>query len=178
MGRVVARGFGLGFLIGVAWGALARVFMRLVSTEPSFSWVGTGMILALAGLFWGLVGIVVAARADGRSRWWRLAALPGMVLFASQGLLLLPGAIVVAVGLAARSVGLRFALVALGSGGTYWLATVLDDERFLAPRYQSLGYLVAAICVAWLGVGFHAWWRRWPTRPTTAIREPSTAAVR
>ena len=45
-------GFGLGFLVGGRAGAvLARVFMRLVSTEPRFSWAGTLLILAFAGLF-------------------------------------------------------------------------------------------------------------------------------
>ena len=34
------RGAAAGLALGVAWGALARVFMRLLATEPSFSGSG------------------------------------------------------------------------------------------------------------------------------------------
>lgn len=176
MGTLLA-GLGRGVAIGLAWGVVARVFMRLLSTEPSFSWAGTIGIVGFACVFWGLVGLVAAARSAGRSRWWRVAPLPGLILFAGPGMVLLPGAVVVALGLAVRRAALRWTLAALGGAGTYWLLTVLDDDRFLAPRTQSLGLLLASVSVVWLGVGVHAWWRRWPAGSATAADgEPATAS--
>ena len=146
MGALFA-GFGKGAAIGLAWGLVARLFMRLISTEPSFSWLGTVTILAFASLLWGLIGVVAAARANGRSRWWRLAPLPGLILFAGPGMILLPGAIVVSAALAMRRVALRVAFLAIGLGGTYWAFNAFDDDRFLPARTQTLGYLLAVVTV-------------------------------
>ena len=44
----------LGFLLGFAWGVVARVWMRLITTAPEFSWVGTRGIIGTAG-FAGLI---------------------------------------------------------------------------------------------------------------------------
>lgn len=177
MGALFA-GFGKGAAIGLAWGLVARLFMRLISTEPSFSWLGTAMILAFASLLWGLIGVVAAARAAGRSRWWRVAPLPGLILFAGPGMILLPGAIVVSAALAMRRVALRVAFLAIGLGGTYWAFNAFDDDRFLPARTQTLGYLLAVVTVAWLGVGFHLWWRRWApdAKPATAAGERTAEA--
>jgi hypothetical protein len=176
--RSLFAGFARWFLMGLAWGAVARVFMRLITTSPEFSWAGTGMILAFAGLFWGLIGLVVAARRAGRTRWWRLAPLPGLILFAGAGMILVPGAIVVAAALATRRLALRVALLAIGLGGTYWAFNAFDDDRFLPPRTQTLGYLLAVVAVAWLGAGLHTWWRRWTadSKPATAAGEPTVEA--
>ena len=177
MGALFA-GFGKGAAIGLAWGLVARLFMRLISTEPSFSWLGTVTILAFASLLWGLIGVVAAARANGRSRWWRLAPLPGLILFAGPGMILLPGAIVVSAALAMRRVALRVAFLAIGLGGTYWAFNAFDDDRFLPARTQTLGYLLAVVTVAWLGAGFHLWWRRWApdAKPATAAGERTVEA--
>ena len=176
--RALFAGFARWFAVGVAWGALARLFMRLVSTSPEFSWAGTGLILAFAGLFWGLIGVVAAARANGRSRWWRVAPLPGLILFAGAGMILLPGAIVVSAALAMRPVALRMALLAIGLGGTFWAFNAFDDDRFLPARTQTLGYLLAVVTVAWLGAGMHLWWRRWApdAKPATAAGERTVEA--
>lgn len=169
-------GLARGVVVGLGWGVLARLFMRLVSTEPAFSWAGTLMIVALGVVFWGLVSLVAAARSQGRSRWWRLAGLPSLILFVGQGIVFLPGALLVAAGLAVRTAWQRAALVVSGLGGTYWLLTVVDDERFLAPRTQALGYAIAAICAGMLGVGLYQWLRRWSPRaglPGGATRGPA-----
>jgi hypothetical protein len=87
------RGLGVGLLLGAGWGVLARGFMRLLTTEPSFSWEGTSFIVGIFAVAGALVGLVHAARAAGRSGWWRLAGLPTALVFFGQGLLLLPGAV-------------------------------------------------------------------------------------
>ncbi len=172
----LVAGLALGALAGIAWGAIARVFMRLISTEPSFSWAGTLGIVGLGVVFFGLVGLVAAARSQGRRRRWRLVALPGLILFAGQGLVFLPGAVLVAAGLAARAAWQRAALLVTGLAGTYWGLTLLDDEQFLQPRTQSLGFLLATVCTALLGVGLHVWLRRWPAPQPVAETVPSPAA--
>jgi hypothetical protein len=170
------RGLGRGVLIGIVWGVLARLFMRLITTVPEFSWGGTLFIVGLSVVFWGAVGLVRAARTGGRSRWWRLAGLPAGLLFASLGLLLLPGAALVAAGLAVRAAGLRAVLLVSGLAGTYWLLTLLDDERILQPRTQSLGFILAVVCSGMLGVGLHELLRRWPAPAEAVATAPSPAA--
>ncbi len=72
--RVLLRGAALGFALGATWGVLARVWMRLISTEPEFSWVGTLSIVGLAAVLGAGVGVgrmprdVRAARRGGPSR--------------------------------------------------------------------------------------------------------------
>ena len=76
---------GLG--LGLLWGVAARVWMRLINpTNPEFSWAGTLMILTLAALLGLGVGLLAAAKVKGARRWWRLAVVPGLLIFASQGL--------------------------------------------------------------------------------------------
>ena len=52
----------LGFLVGVAWGVVARVWMRLISTSPEFSWAGTLGIFAATGICGLALGVIHAAR--------------------------------------------------------------------------------------------------------------------
>ncbi len=98
------RGLAAGLLGGALWGVVARVFMRLLSDNPEFSWEGTLGIVGASAVAGALVGLVHGARVTGRSRWWRLAALPGVLLFAGPGSLLLPAAVGMAVVLLGRPV--------------------------------------------------------------------------
>jgi hypothetical protein len=81
---------GRGFALGVAWGLVARIWMRLISTDPEFSWSGTIAILVLAGIAGLSLGLIHGSRAQGRSRWWLLAVVMVLPLFASPGLPFLP----------------------------------------------------------------------------------------
>lgn len=55
--------------LGLAWGILARIWMRLVSTNPEFTIAGTAGILAIATLFGAFAGLAFAARRRGLRRW-------------------------------------------------------------------------------------------------------------
>lgn len=88
------RGAALGLALGAAWGITARMWMRLISTNPGFSWSGTLIIVGLAALLGTGVGLVDAALHTGRSRWWRLAVLPGLPLLLGPGTLLAPSFLV------------------------------------------------------------------------------------
>lgn len=66
VGTVVA-----GALLGLAWGVLARVWMRLISTVPEFSWGGTAFILVSPTIIGLLAGLALVARRRG----WRAAGV-------------------------------------------------------------------------------------------------------
>lgn len=77
-----------GFVLGAAWGLAARVWMRLISTDPGFSWSGTMLIVTAAAVGGLGLGLVSGARAAGRSWWWRTAALLAFpIVAAPQGIL-------------------------------------------------------------------------------------------
>ena len=94
MTLLLLRGAALGLALGAAWGVLARVWMRLITTDPAFSWSGTLLIVGLAALLGAGVGLVDAALRAGRSRWWRLAVVPGLLLLLGPGILLAPSFVV------------------------------------------------------------------------------------
>ncbi|WP_270888442.1 hypothetical protein [Pedococcus sp. 5OH_020] len=148
---------GLG--LGAAWGALARIWMRLVSTDPQFSWPGTLLIVLLGAVFGLLVGIAWRARTStGWRRWLRLLAVPGLVLFAGQGLPLAPGFLVAGPlvrrrGLLPRGVA---AAALVGPALTFWWFERFDDETMTAaPARVQLSFLlgmpVLATALAWAG---------------------------
>jgi hypothetical protein len=138
----------------VVWTALARLFMRWVSTEPGFSWAGTLGIAAAALIAFVLTGFVGAALAKGWSGWWRLVALPGLLVFAGPGMVLLPAAIGSAAGVRLRRSWLRVSALLLGLGGNFLLLRSGVDENWLQPRTIVLGNVLAVACGAWLGVQF------------------------
>lgn len=155
-------GLVLGVALGAGWGILARVFMRLVSTSPEFSWAGTLLIVGLSALLGAGIGLVAGARAAGRTRWWRLAPVPGLFLFASPGMVLLPGAVGVALAASVRRVWLRALLCVAGLGVT--LAPALgseDGEPVLRSAAVWAGVGLVVVATVLLGLGFHVWWRRW-----------------
>jgi hypothetical protein len=138
----------------VVWTALARLFMRWVSTEPGFSWAGTLGIGAAALITFVLTGFVGAALGRGWSGWWRLAAIPGLLIFAGPGAVLLPAAVGAAVAVRVRRGWLRVAALVVGLGGDYLLLRAGVDEAWLQPRTIVLGNVLAVACGAWLGVRF------------------------
>ena len=89
-----ARYAAMGFALGAGWGVLARVWMRLISTSPEFTWAGTLSIVLTAAVIGLALGVVHAARRRGGSRWWRLLALSVPVLFLSPGIVLFPAAVI------------------------------------------------------------------------------------
>lgn len=151
------EGAGVGLLLGAAWGVAARVWMRLISDQPEFSWAGTLFIIGLAALFGASTVAAATALRQGRSGWWRLLATPGLLLFASQGIALLPGFLVASVGLSRRSrVGhVVAALGVLVVPVLLWRQFRLDDVTMLpaSARAQAamlVGMPLLGLAQAWM----------------------------
>jgi hypothetical protein len=133
--------------------------MRLLSTAPEFSWFGTSMIVGFSAVFGAGVGIAAAARgARGWRRLLRLGFLPGMVLFAGQGMVFLPALLVGGPLLRRRALVARaVAVLALtGPAVLLWWDGRLDEETMnTAPLRVQVVLLVGmpllSAALAWAG---------------------------
>jgi hypothetical protein len=67
--------------LGLIWGVAARIWMRLISTQPEFSIPGTTAILLITTLFGTFVGLAFAARQHGWRRWGHYGARSLVVTF-------------------------------------------------------------------------------------------------
>jgi hypothetical protein len=88
---MIPAGLAFGALVGVA----SRAWMRLISSDPEFSWAGTLFIVAVFA-FAGLTqGIALAVRTRGW-RWWpqlpvrAVAAFAALLLGGGAGIVMLP----------------------------------------------------------------------------------------
>ena len=172
----VVRGLVAGLGLGLAWGVLARGFMRLLATDPSFSWSGTLFILGIAAVAGACVGLVHAARVAGRSRWWRLAALPALALFAGPGMALAPAAVGMAMVLrGGRVVRVAGAVLVTGSP----LLVVVSAQPLGTTSTQLAGVALMVLSAAPLGWGVAEVVCRWPARRRAATPAPvGPAALR
>jgi hypothetical protein len=84
-----------GTVLGLALGVVARLWMRLISDDPEFSWSGTLFIVIAFGVFGTGQGLAWAARHVG----WRrpgvtaarvLAVVLALPIFAGAGAIMLP----------------------------------------------------------------------------------------
>ena len=96
------RSTALGLAGGAGYAVCLRAWMRLVSTDPEFSWGGTGYIVGAFAVLGAMAGLVTA----GRRRGWRRLLLGtravGIVLstgcFVAAGTLMLPTIVPAALG--------------------------------------------------------------------------------
>ncbi|MGA9749610.1 MAG: hypothetical protein WBQ50_19325 [Nocardioides sp.] len=162
-----------GLLLGAGWGVLARVWMRLISTQPEFTWTGTSMIVGFAALAGGLLGGVEVARRSGRGQGWRLLAIPGLVLFAGAGLVLLPALVLGGWAWGSRRVAALRALavlVPLAVPVWLWTSAMSEADRLLiSPWAFFVGIYALSAALAAAG---SLWFARWPrpvSRTTTEV---------
>ena len=140
--RSAAAGFGLGLL----WGITARTWMRLISTEPQFTWAGTATILGFTSITGLTLGILYGVRQAGRSRWWRALAVLCLPTFAGAGMVFLPafllGGLLYLHHLWARLVGAAGILL---SHRALW-ASLNGDS--INPWYLYSGFFVLSVTLA------------------------------
>jgi hypothetical protein len=156
---------GTGLALGAVWGVLARVWMRLVSTAPGFSWTGTLMIIGFAAVAGGLLGLVLAARRHRRRAAWRLVALPGLVLFAGAGIVLLPALLLGGWAWGSRRPGLLRAAAALPLLAipiVMWQSAPRIDQLLLSPVTFVGGFYLLSLTVA--AAAGSVWFAPWPSR--------------
>jgi hypothetical protein len=164
----MVRGLAGGALAGAGWGVVARLFMRLLSDDPQFSWAGTLGILGVATVAGACVGLVRAARLAGRSAWWRVAALPALVLFLGPGSLLLPSMVGMAMVLRGRPV-----VRALGAVLVVFGPVVVVSGSPPPTAAQVGGLALMVLSCAPLGWALGEVVRRWHPGP---VPEPSADA--
>ena len=169
----------LGFLLGVSWGVVARVWMRLITTAPEFSWRGTLGIIGTAGFAGLIFGLLHAVRTRGGSRWWRLLALAALVAFHGLGVLLLPAVIGGGWGLRRGIFGRVLAVVALLSAPAALIALSWDSIDTYAGPYPLPvflgiaigGVLVLVVTAAWGSSTALGPWERHEARRSTGWTE-------
>ena len=173
------RAAALGAVTGAAWGVLARIWMRLISGNPEFSWTGTLLIIGFAALLGGGVGLAAQARLAGRSRWWTLAVVPGLVLFLSPGMVLAPCFLVGSLAYAQRGRILRavgWAVIALSIVGSTLLAVLVPEPGAETTPGLVITFLIGfslmAITLAWAGSYI------WRPRPRSAPAKGNPAEHR
>lgn len=138
--RAAAAGLGL----GLAWAVAARIWMRLISTDPEFSWAGTGFILG-AGAVTGLgLGIMYGLRLAGRSRWRRLLILCCLPLFAGPGMVFAPVVFVGGLAFSGRGPWSRVAGWTAIAGATALVLT----EKTPSTVVLGAGFFVLAVALA------------------------------
>lgn len=143
--------------LGLVWGIAARVWMRLIATQPEFSLFGTAAILTIATLFGAFAGLAFAARRRGWRRWGhygpRLLAVVFFIPFgAFGGTPLMLTVLVATLGLVQRAVvglwflaglaglvimGTDFGLPPLAAGGALAAAGALTAWKRLGPHWAG-----------------------------------------
>lgn len=131
---------------GLLWGILMRLWMRFISTDPEFTWSGTGFILA-ASLLAGLgLGTAYALGRRGHRGWWRLFAAPLILLGAGAGSIMLPGTIIGGLAFGRRSwpTLVRVILATLAIGGTIALVGLTGEDGF-GPIKTAIALAIFAV---------------------------------
>ncbi|HJR90265.1 MAG TPA: hypothetical protein VJ782_08940 [Aeromicrobium sp.] len=137
-------------LIGAIYGVLLRGWMRFVSTDPEFSWSGTGYIVgifAVLGLMAGLVDL-------GRRRGWRAKLLAtravGGVLtvgcFMAAGVAMFPTIVPAALGVARTDWWKPLRLGLVGFAAVVACVVVLGMGELSLPRRSLALAMYVALC--------------------------------
>jgi hypothetical protein len=146
---VIARSAMLGAALGLGWGLAARIWMRLIATDPEFSWSGTGMILAAMTVVGLVLGILHGVRVSGGSGWWRLLVLLCLPPFAGPGLLFLPALLVGGLAFSPRARWHRAIGYAALTGASVlqWRLAAGSDES-VNPWWLLGGFAVLSVGLA------------------------------
>jgi hypothetical protein len=143
----------LGLALGTVWGVLARIWMRLISDDPEFSWTGTLLIVG----FSALLGLGVGLAHAGRSRWWTLAVAPGLILFLSPGMVMFPALLLGGPAFGVRGRVLRvvgyLALLGTQALALYMVLALpepgAEDPTFGDVLVFSGGFAALTLALAW-----------------------------
>jgi hypothetical protein len=179
--RWVVPGSMLGYgALGLLYGSALRLWMRVVSDDPEFTWAGTLFIVGAFTIAFAMAGLV----AGGRRRGWKGLLIPARAAalvtslgcFGGAGVLMLPTVVPGSLALARTDwrrwirvtlvvVAFLPSLVLLGSVGdlgvarglvgyALYLGLVAFQIRIFSEPYKpSVGRLPALVKVATVGAG-------------------------
>lgn len=157
-----------GAAAGLAWGIVARLWMRFISDHPEFSWSGTAFIVGAATIFGTAMGVAWLRRARGGRGWWRMLGLTVLLLGMGAGSAMIPTVFVGA--------------VALGRPWRRWITAVLlaialvPQVLLVGPELSSMSVprLVTAVAIYLVLLGSEAAALSIVFRPrrTIGAREP------
>jgi hypothetical protein len=158
---------------GFAWGVVIRVWMRYISTNPEFTWSGTGYIIGAATVVGGLAGFGYRRWRLGRGNWWRMSGLSLLLLGMAAGSIMIPSVLAGGLGIGRKTWNrwLRGLLLTLAVGFQAWL--FLQDPNDFPP-----GRLVPALAWYFALLGVEMWAASIPFRPSrsdvpgSGTREP------
>lgn len=130
-------------LVGAALGAMFRAWMRFISTDPEFSWSGTGYIIGVFAVLGLMAGLVDVAR---RRDWVRrlvgvrvVGSVLALGLFMAAGSLtfatIVPGALAVARTDWHKLIRIGLVVLAVAAAGAVVLGL---DDLSLAHRAAAL----------------------------------------
>ncbi len=151
--RLLLTAAGLGLGAGLLWGIAARAWMRTVSENPEFTWEGTLFLLAVSSIAGAALALLEALRRLGTGAVRFAVVVPALILFAGQGLPMLPGALLLGFALSAR--GPRWlSVVAAWTAQVSTVVILYDQFAPLTPypAYVQVGgylVLVLALGAAW-----------------------------
>jgi len=139
--------------VGLAWGISMRAWMRLISTDPEFSWSGTLFILGASATVGTLLGVARRRRQAGGTGWWRLNSL-SLLLLGAGGAVMWPGVVLGA--LAMGRPWPRFWKMVLGLAAIATQVPVLQGVISDNWRMSAFG---ASIAVVWYApmIALEAW---------------------
>ncbi|MGQ0848560.1 MAG: hypothetical protein ACT4OP_05495 [Actinomycetota bacterium] len=118
-----------GAALGLSWGIAMRLWMRFISTDPEFSWSGTGFILGATTLAGMLLGFGWAAWSENRGNVWRAIGLAILPLGMGAGMIMLPTVLLGGMGLGRKTwpTWLRAALIVAAIGFQGWFFATAGD---------------------------------------------------
>jgi hypothetical protein len=146
--RDLVRSMVLGLALGAGYAACLRAWMRLVSTDPEFSWAGTGYILGVFAVLGAMAGLVTAGRRRGWRRRLIGARAAGIVLslgcFVAAGSFMLPTIVPAALGWARSDWprAARAALLAFGGVAAVFVVLTLPGLALSRRLVAVVGYLL------------------------------------
>lgn len=153
--------------LGLGWAIAARLFMRLFTDDPTFTLSGTGLIVALVLLAFVGLGAVRGARLSGRTRWWRLAPVPGLLLVLGPGMLLLPCLLAGVIAGRCRRSSVQVVIALVGAAASLAPLVILAADATDNPPLLSfvMGIVLYSGCGLALVAAAREWSRPWLDSP-------------
>lgn len=136
-----------GALFGLAWGVAMRMWMRFISTDPEFSWSGTGYILGATTLAGLLLGIGWARRSKAKGNLWRLTGFGMILLGVGAGMVMIPSVLLGGIALGRRTwpTWVRAALFAVAAG---FQAFVFSSDNGVRAGREVPAFLVYGVLIS------------------------------